>query len=177
MKVTIKNCWSNICLYEAEVPDDSPQPIRAAVEAATKSGVDLSCANLRHADLNYANLYNANLSHANLSHANLRYANLSYANLRDVDFGCADLYKTELSNADYSSSDLSNADYSSSLVDNYMKPIDMDKPLASGAYYKGTPITTPVKVAPVKAAEVDSLEPHQESYLDGIIKRARNIEL
>jgi len=55
------------------------ESLKEAVEAAVKSGDDLSGADLSGADLSWANLSEANLCRANLSEANLYRADLSWA--------------------------------------------------------------------------------------------------
>lgn len=89
MKVTIRNRWIDEYAYEVEVPDDSSQPIRVAVETMTKDGANLYHADLRHtdlrdADLRYAHLYGADLSDADLHNADLSFAYFSGAYLRDA---------------------------------------------------------------------------------------------
>ena len=61
MKIEIKSRWDSTVLFTAEAAS-----ILLAVQAAIKSGADLS-----RADLSGANLSGANLSRANLSGANL----------------------------------------------------------------------------------------------------------
>ena len=79
--IEIKSRWdSSKVLYAAEGAAD----IRAAVEAAVKSGAYLSDADLRGADLRDADLRGANLRDADLRDANLR-----GADLRGADFSGA----------------------------------------------------------------------------------------
>uniref|UniRef100_A0A6H1ZET0 Pentapeptide repeat-containing protein n=1 Tax=viral metagenome TaxID=1070528 RepID=A0A6H1ZET0_9ZZZZ len=90
MNFEIKSRWSESVLFSIET--DS---LKLAVEAAVKSG-----ANLSEANLSGANLYGANLSGANLSGADLYGANLSGANLSGADLYGADLYGADLSGAE-----------------------------------------------------------------------------
>jgi len=85
MKYEIKRCDNGNVIFTHEC--DS---WKICVEAAIKSGVDLSGANLyganmSRANMSDANLYGANLSGANLYGANLYGANLSRANMSGVD--------------------------------------------------------------------------------------------
>jgi hypothetical protein len=110
MKFEIKSWWSGSVLFSIET--DS---WKLAVEAAVKSGADLSGANLsganlRSANLSGADLSGANLSGANLSGADLSGANLSGANLRSANLSGADLSGANLSGANLSGADLSGAD-------------------------------------------------------------------
>ena len=70
-KIEIKNRWTGEVLFSAEVDQPSELALRAALESAVKSGVDLSGANLSDANLIGANLRGAYLSDANLSGAYL----------------------------------------------------------------------------------------------------------
>ena len=118
MKFEIKNRFSGELIFTIETGS-----WRLAIEAAIKSNVDLSSANLLSADLSSADLRSANLSYADLSSADLRYADLrsadlsyadlSYANLRYADLSSADLRLANLSSADLSSADLRSANLSS----------------------------------------------------------------
>ena len=76
MKYEIKNRWDGKVIYQ-----DEAESFLALVQAAVKSGVNLSRANLYMANLPGANLSGADLSRANLSGANLSGADLSRANL------------------------------------------------------------------------------------------------
>jgi uncharacterized protein YjbI with pentapeptide repeats len=112
VKFEIKHRWSGELLFAIET--DS---WKLAVEAAVKSGANLSWADLSKADLSWANLSEANLSWANLSWANLSdadlsWANLSWADLSKADLSWADLSKADLSKADLSWANLSEADLS-----------------------------------------------------------------
>jgi uncharacterized protein YjbI with pentapeptide repeats len=76
VKYEIKNCWDGKIIYQ-----DEADSFRALVEAAVKSGANLSVANLSGANLSGANLSRADLYGADLYGANLSGANLSGANL------------------------------------------------------------------------------------------------
>jgi hypothetical protein len=80
---------------------------RADLSGADLSEANLSWANLSGADLSEANLSGANLSGANLSGADLSSADLSWAALSGADLSGADLFGADLSGADLSSADLS----------------------------------------------------------------------
>ena len=110
MKFEIKSHWSGAVLFSLET--DS---FKLCLEAAVKSGADLSRAdlsgaNLSGADLSGANLYGANLSGADLYGANLYGANLSGANLSGANLSGADLSGADLSGANLSGANLSRAD-------------------------------------------------------------------
>ena len=87
---------------------------------ANLKGADLRDADLKYSDLSDADLSSANLRYANLSDvdlrgANLRYADLKYADLRGADLQYTDLRYVYLNGADLrcvylNSADLSNAD-------------------------------------------------------------------
>ena len=66
MKFTIKHRWSGAVLFSLET-----ESLKLCVEAAARSGANLSDANLSGANLSDANLSGANLRGANLSGANL----------------------------------------------------------------------------------------------------------
>jgi len=70
---------------------------KLAVEAAVKSGANLSGADLSGANLSGADLSGADLSGADLSGADLSGANLSRANLSGANLSRADLYGADLS--------------------------------------------------------------------------------
>jgi len=76
LKYEIKSRCDSKVLFTAEAAS-----LLLAVEAAVKSGANLSVANLYGANLSGANLSGANLSVADLSRANLYRANLYGANL------------------------------------------------------------------------------------------------
>jgi len=86
------------------------ESLKEAVEAAVKSGDDLSGADLYRANLSEANLIGAYLSWANLSEANLCRANLSEANLCRANLSEANLSRDNLSEANLSRANLSGAD-------------------------------------------------------------------
>jgi uncharacterized protein YjbI with pentapeptide repeats len=108
MKFEIKHRLSGDVLFSLET--DS---IKLCVEAAIKSKINLSSADLRSANLSSADLRYANLSSADLSSANLSYANLSSANLSSADLRYADLSSANLSSANLRYANLSSANLSS----------------------------------------------------------------
>jgi uncharacterized protein YjbI with pentapeptide repeats len=112
MKIDIKSWFTGSVLFSLET-----ESLRLCVEAAVKSGANLSGANLYGAnlygaDLSRANLYGANLSRANLSGADLSGANLSRANLSGADLSRANLYGANLSAGNLSGANLYGADLS-----------------------------------------------------------------
>ena len=123
MKFEIKHKITGEILFALETTS-----LKLCVEAAVKSGAnlsradlsraDLSDANLSRADLSRANLSDANLSRADLSRADLSRANLSRANLSDANLsdanliGGANLSDANLSRANLSDANLSRADLS-----------------------------------------------------------------
>ena len=100
MKFEIKSRFSGAVLFSLET--DS---LKLCVEAAVKSG-----ANLSGADLRGAHLYGADLRGAHLYGADLRGAHLYGADLRGADLSGADLFGADLSGADLSGADLFGAD-------------------------------------------------------------------
>jgi len=102
MLFEIKSRWVSNVLFKIET-----ESFKMAVEAAVKSGVNLSGADLSGADLYRANLSRADLYRANLSGADLSGADLSRANLYGTNLSGADLYGADLSGADLSRADLS----------------------------------------------------------------------
>jgi hypothetical protein len=91
MTIAIKHRFTSAVLFQSEC--DS---WRAAVEAALKSGADLSGADLSRANLSGAKLFGANLSGANLSGADLSGADLYGANLSGAKLYGADLSGAKL---------------------------------------------------------------------------------
>ena len=80
MKFEIKSRFTGKIIFSVEA-----ESWRLAVEAAVKSGADLSRANLSGVELSGANLSGANLYKADLSGAQLSGADLSRANLSGAD--------------------------------------------------------------------------------------------
>ena len=76
---------------------------------ANLKGADLRDADLKYSDLSDADLSSANLRYANLRGANLRGADLRYANLRGANLSDANLRGAYLSGADLSDADLRGA--------------------------------------------------------------------
>ena len=106
MKQQILSRFTGAVLFECDVPDtvSSGLAMRHTLEAAVKSGANLSGADLRGADLRGANLIGANLRGADLIGAHLRGADLIGADLSGADLSGADLSGADLSgakNADY----------------------------------------------------------------------------
>jgi hypothetical protein len=94
VKIEIKSRWDSTILFTAEAAS-----LLLALQAAIKSGANLSGANLSRANLSGANLSRADLSRANLSGANLSGANLSGADLSGANLSRANLYGADLSRA------------------------------------------------------------------------------
>jgi hypothetical protein len=87
VQMQIKNRFTDAVIYEGEFAS-----IRLCVEAAVRSGANLSGANLYGANLSGAYLSGADLYGANLSGADLSGANLYGANLSGADLSGANLY-------------------------------------------------------------------------------------
>ena len=104
MKIEIKSRYNSTTIFTAEA-----ESLLLAVEAAVKSGANLTRANLYGADLSGANLSGANLTRANLYGANLSDANLSGANLYGADLSGANLTRANLSGANLYGANLSGA--------------------------------------------------------------------
>jgi uncharacterized protein YjbI with pentapeptide repeats len=104
MKFKIQSRITGSIIFELETSS-----IRRCVEAAIKSGADLSSANLSSANLSGADLYGANLSRVNLSSANLYGADLSSANLSSANLSGADLYGANLYGANLYGANLDGA--------------------------------------------------------------------
>ena len=164
MNVEIKHRYTGAVLFTFDVPEGvaSGMAVRHALEAAVKSGADLSDAYLRDAylrgaDLRGANLRDAGLSGANLSGANLRDAYLSGAdlsdaylsgaNLRDAGLSGANLRDAYLSGADLSGADLRGADLSgaglsgANLRDAYLSGANLRDAGLSGANLSGADLS------------------------------------
>ena len=110
MKIRIMNRWNqDACVFECEVPDDSKQPMRVAVEAAVKAGADLTGADLTGAVLRGADLTGAVLTGAVLTRAVLTGAVLTGAVLTGAVLRGAVLSGAVLSGADLTGADLTGA--------------------------------------------------------------------
>jgi uncharacterized protein YjbI with pentapeptide repeats len=107
MKFKIQSRITGSIIFELETSS-----IRRCVEAAVKSGANLSRADLSYANLPYANLSSADLSSADLSSADLSYANLYGANLSRANLSGANLSRAELPYANLSRANLSSANLS-----------------------------------------------------------------
>jgi len=113
--ITIKHRFTDAVLYTHETTDErqaSGLALRDALEAACKSGANLSGANLSDANLSGAYLRDANLRDANLSGAYLRDANLSGAYLRGANLSDANLSGAYLRDANLSDANLRGANLS-----------------------------------------------------------------
>jgi hypothetical protein len=134
MKFEIKSHWTGAVIFALET-----ESMKLCVEAAVKSGADLSGANLSGADLSGANLSGAYLSGANLSGAylsgaNLRGAYLSGANLRGANLRGAYLSGAYLSDAYLSDAYLRGANLSGAdLSDANLSGADLSDANLSGA--------------------------------------------
>ena len=98
MKIQILNRWA-ACIYEAEVKDDDPAPLKTAVERAVRDGARLDGASLDRANLVGASLDRANLDRANLDGASLDRANLDGASLDRANLVGASLDRASLDGA------------------------------------------------------------------------------
>jgi hypothetical protein len=117
IQIQIKHRLTEVVLFTAEIPSDTPSGLRTrvALEQATAAkailrDADLRDANLGGANLGGANLGGANLIGANLIDANLIGANLRRANLSDANLSGADLRDANLRRANLGGADLSGAD-------------------------------------------------------------------
>ena len=140
MKFEIKSRYDASLLFSLEC--DS---FRICVEAAVKSGANLSGADLSVADLSGADLSGANLSVADLSRANLYGANLSGADLSGADLSGANLYGADLSRANLSRADLSGADLSGA----NLSGADLYGANLSGADLYGEKVEKILQVGPI----------------------------
>ena len=111
MKFEIKSRFNDDVLFSHEC-----KSLKICVEAAIKSGTDLSGADLRGAVLRGADLRGAVLSGAVLRGAVLSGADLSGADLFGADLSGADLSGAVLSGAVLSGADLSGADLSRAVL-------------------------------------------------------------
>jgi hypothetical protein len=113
VSIKIVSRWdSSVVLYEHETTQERQESglaMRDALEAACRSGANLSGANLSGANLSDAYLSGANLSDAYLSDANLSGANLSGANLSGANLSDAYLRDANLRGAYLSGANLSDA--------------------------------------------------------------------
>ena len=118
MNTQIKHRFTGAVLFECDVPEaSSGMAMRHALEAAVKSGADLSGADLSGADLYRANLSGAYLYRADLSGADLSGADLSGADLSGANLSGAYLYRAYLSGAYLSGAYLSGANLYRANVD------------------------------------------------------------
>ncbi len=127
-------------LYTHQPEDSSGLTMRHVLEAATKSGADLSRAVLSGADLRDADLREADLRYADLREADLRGADLRYADLREADLRYADLREADLSGADLRGADLSGA----VLSDADLRYADLRYAVLSGADLRGADLSRAV---------------------------------
>ena len=104
MKYAIKHRYTDVVLYEADIPADTPSGMqcRAALEKATQAKVNLS-----YSDLSYSDLRGSNLSYSNLRGSNLSGSDLSYSDLSGSDLSGSNLSGSDLSGSDLSGSNLS----------------------------------------------------------------------
>jgi hypothetical protein len=91
VKFEIKSRFGGSVIFSVET-----ESWKFAVEAAVKSGANLSGADLSGADLSWADLSSADLSWADLSRADLSGANLSRADLSGANLSRANLYGADL---------------------------------------------------------------------------------
>jgi uncharacterized protein YjbI with pentapeptide repeats len=105
MRFEIKHRYLNEVLFSIETGT-----LKLAVEAAIKSGADLTRADLAWANLTRADLARANLTRADLAWANLTRADLAWANLTGANLSWANLTGANLSGADLSGANLTGAD-------------------------------------------------------------------
>jgi hypothetical protein len=143
----IKDRWNNEILFSTEVDSrlSFSEQTRLAVEAAIKSGANLSEADLSGAYLQNADLSGANLSEADLSGANLSYAYLSDANLSEADLSGAYLHNADLSGANLSEADLSGADLIGADLQNAdLSGADLRGADLQGANLRGTTLESTV---------------------------------
>ena len=108
MKHQIKHRYTGVILFDATIPDDTPNELvtRCALERATKARANLAGANLDGTYLAGANLAGANLAGVNLDGANLDGANLAGANLARANLAGANLAGANLAGANLVSADL-----------------------------------------------------------------------
>ena len=116
MKYAIKHRYTDVVLYEADIPADTPSGMqcRAALEKATQAKVNLSYSDLSGSDLRGSNLSYSNLRGSNLSGSDLRYSDLSGSNLSGSDLSYSKLSYSNLSGSNLSYSDLSGSNLSGS---------------------------------------------------------------
>ena len=105
-KIQIKSRFNGNVLFEHECENNST---KLTLEAAVKSGADLSDADLSDVNLSNADLFGADLYRADLFGADLFGANLFGANLRGADLSGADLCDVDLDGADLCGANLRDA--------------------------------------------------------------------
>lgn len=105
MNFEIKNRFSGNIIFRLEC-----ESLKFCIEAAIKSGADLSEADLYKANLQGVHLRRTDMREANLCRSNLCRSNLSEAYLREVNLQGADLSRANLFGADLFGADLRKAD-------------------------------------------------------------------
>ena len=105
MKFEIRSRRSGGVLFSLDA-----QSLKLAIEAAVKSGANLTGANLTGVNLISADLYGANLISADLTGANLYGADLYGADLTGADLTGANLTGADLISADLTGANLISAD-------------------------------------------------------------------
>ncbi len=109
MKFEIKNRWNGELIFSVKTEN-----WKLALEAAIKSGSNLSGSNLSGSNLRGSNLRGSNLSGSDLSGSDLRGSNLRGSNLRGSDLSGSDLRGSNLRGSNLRGSNLSGSDLSGS---------------------------------------------------------------
>jgi hypothetical protein len=137
MQFDIRNRWTGVLQFSADIACDEDTPLRIKIGLAVKwayksdadlSGADLRDAHLRDAHLRGADLRGADLSGADLSDAHLRGADLRGAVLSGADLSDAVLRGADLRDAVLSGADLSDADLREFKVDGKIGIINAGSP-------------------------------------------------
>ena len=139
MKIEIKSWYDGHVIFAGEFGS-----LKLAVEAAVKSGSDLSGSNLRGSDLSRSNLSGSNLSRSDLSRSDLSGSNLSGSNLRGSDLSGSNLSGSNLSGSDLRGSNLRGSNLrgsdlsGSDLSDSNLSGSDLSRSDLSGSNLSGS---------------------------------------
>ena len=147
MKYAIKNRWTGVVIFEAEIECEASSSegvkLGLSVRAAFKTGANLTGANLVGVNLTGANLTGASLAGANLADADLTDANLTGVDLADANLADADLTDANLAGAYLARANLAGAN----LAGAYLAGANLAGANLAGAKWRDVVIkNTPIQI-------------------------------